>query len=197
MSNLELVEATIDATGFAFYIVKLPDEDVGDKLARASTQTGLICRMEYQDFLFAEFVVNLERLFHYVAEASGGEPDEQLELRNQIEEEIYKVNLALDPRGLVISKSGIIKLAGTGEGVPLIENSDWDRVLDQEDINPFIAFEEIEAVEGPDETDDLEDLLSDDLDSLGQVDTIERKWPRVNVVLNVRKFSKDVEKGFK
>lgn len=192
MSNLELIEVTLDATGFAFYIVGLPEDDVGDKLVRASTETGLVCRMEYQDFLFAEFVVNLERVFHYIAEVTGGDPNGQIEMRNLIEEEVYKVNPVFDPRGLVISKNGIIKVAGKGEGTPLVENSDWDRIFDSEDINPFIPFEEIKATEGPNETDDLKDLLSDDdLDSMGQVNTVERKWSRVNVVLNIRKFSRN------
>jgi len=64
MSNLELVEATLPDSEFSFYITKLPEEFIADKLALVSPETGVICQMEYQNFLFMELVLNLERLFH-------------------------------------------------------------------------------------------------------------------------------------
>ena len=45
MVNLELVEATLPDSGFSFYITKLPEELKEDKLALASPETGVICRM--------------------------------------------------------------------------------------------------------------------------------------------------------
>jgi len=189
MANPELVEVTLDEHGFSFYVVKLPPEAVEDKLALNSPETGLICRMEYQNFLYCELVVNLERMYRFIAENTGGDQAEQIKIREEVEREIYKVNPKLDPSGLIITKSGVIKPAGKGEGEPLVESADWDRILD--DLNPFIIFEEVDILE------QIPPLLGAEGDDnegppfLDSFDTVELKWERTNIVLNIRKFSPD------
>ena len=107
--TLELVEARLESRGFSFYVVDLPDDQLEDKLTFASSPTGLICRMEYQNFLFTEFVINLDRLFHFIGDAAGGDLEEQLVIRGELEEAIYKTNPLLDPDKLILTTSGLVK----------------------------------------------------------------------------------------
>jgi hypothetical protein len=187
MSKLELVEASLPDSDFSFYVTKLPEEHAEDKLALASPDSGIICRMEYQNFLFMELVLNLERLFHYMAETSGGDPEYQMRIRDHIEQEIYKVNPCLTPDKVVLTKGGVLKLASKAEGVILEKVAGWERQI--LDINPYIVIEEIEIIEEPTEME--LPTLGTDSSFMGRFDTIECKWERLNVDLKIRKFSKD------
>jgi hypothetical protein len=186
VSNLELVEATLPDSEFSFYITKLPEDLIADKLALVSPETGVICQMEYQNFLFMELVLNLERLFHYMAESSGGDPEFQVRLRDQIELEVYKANPMLSPDKVVLTKHGLLKRADKHEGTLLPELKGWDRRI--EDINPYIVVEEFEIVGVPDE---VMPPMPDDSSFMSRFDTVERKWDRLNIELKIRKFTKN------
>lgn len=186
MSKVEFVEVKLEKYGFSFYVMELPKGDVEDKLALASSDTGLVCRIDYQNFLFGEFIVNLERLFGFIAGQTGGEPEEQLSLRNKVAAKIYKVNPALDPANVVLTKSGILKPKGDWEGTPLSDNPDWHRPT--EEINPYVIIDEIEILDNPGSlipTDNDEPFFSEGFDS------IQVKWARLNIDLEIRKFSRD------
>lgn len=186
-NNLELVEATLPNSEFSFYITKLPEEFITDKLALVSPETGVICRMEYQNFLLMELVLNLERLFHYMAESSGGDPDYQIRLRNEIEAEIYKANPSLSPDRVVLTKQGLLKPADSAEGTLLPKLKGWDRQI--EDINPYVVVEEYEIIGVPDDI--IPTMPPDSSSFTSRFDTVERKWDRLNIELKIRKFTKN------
>jgi DNA polymerase III delta prime subunit len=185
MGNLELVEASLPDSDFSFYITKLPEGGIEDKLALASPESGVICRMEYQNFLYMELVLNLERLFHYMAETSGGDPDVQMKIREHIESEVYRVNPLLSPDKVVMTKGGVLRMSSKAEGIQLDKVSGWDREI--LDINPYIVVEEIEIIDAPEI-----DTPTIDMDPtyMGRFETVECKWDRLNVDLKIRKFSK-------
>ena len=188
MAKLELVEVTLDKYGFSFYVVSLPEDKVGDKLALGSPETGLISRVEYQNFLFSELVMNLDRLYQFLIENTGGDPDAQIKLRNLIEKEVCKVNPLFKPEDLLINSNGIIKLKEGNEGSPLTENPDWGRVP-EDAINPYVAIEEIQILDVPPE--DIMASMGIDPPFMDRFETVDVKWERVNLDLKIRKFSKD------
>lgn len=183
MADMELVEVKLGKYDFLFHIVRLPDNEVDDKLALVSSETGLICRMEYQNFLFTEFIVNLERLFRFFAETTGGDSEGQIELRNEVEKQVYEVNPILCPDGLLITKSGVIKRKG--KGTPLTKNIDWERVL--ADVNPYLVVEEVEIVDAPEGFASNEEVPR----PTNKFEMVERNWERPNLDLMVRKFTPD------
>lgn len=190
MGTLELVEASLPDSDFSFYITKIPEDHAEDKLALASPESGVICRMEYQNFLFMELVLNLERLFHYMAETSGADPDVQMKIREQIELEVYKTNPMLSPDKVVLTKGGVLKLASKATGTQLDKVSGWGRQI--LDINPYIVIEEIEIIDDPDVDIQIPPMdLGMDSTFMGRFETVERKWERLNVELKIRKFSKE------
>lgn len=191
MSSLELVEATLPGQDFSFYITKLPEEGVEDKLALASPETGIICRMEYQNFLFMELILNLERLFHYMAESTGGDPEHQLEVRNSIEAEIYRVNPNLSPDSVVLTKGGVLKVSSKAKGPLLKDVAGWDRRI--LDINPYVIIEEIEIEGSPRDT-DIANTYNDfphTTASSSSHPTVELHWDRLNIDLNIRQYTED------
>ena len=187
MTNLELVEATLPDSEFSFYVTKLPEDFIADKLALVSPETGVICQMEYQNFLFMELVLNLERLFHYMAESSGGDPDYQIKIRDQVELEIYKANPSLCPDKVVLTKQGLLKPADKADGTLLPKLKGWDRRI--ADVNPYIVMEEFEIITVPNE--EVMSPLPDSSSFTGRFDTVERKWDRLNIELKIRKFTKN------
>lgn len=186
MANQELIEVKLEEYGFSFHVMLLPKKDIEDKLALASDGSGLLCQMEYQNFLFVELVMNLERMFHFIADQTGGDPEEMIELRNKIIALVFTINPGLAPENLVITDSGIIKTKDKWEGVPLVDNSDWSRVT--EDINPLVIIEEVEIIETSDQLVPLDSVVPP---KTGNFDLIPVKWPRLNIVLQIRKFSKN------
>ena len=186
MSGRELVDVTLKDFGFTFQVVKLPEDSIEDKLALASSETGLVCKMQYQNFLFTETVLNLERLFHFMVETSGGDPQVQLAIRDLLEDGVYSVNPRLDPEELIINKNGIIKYKTSDEGVPLKENPDWHKVL--EEVNPYVVVEEVDIVDDPS---GLIDTDKDEAADFRHVDTVKKVWERTNLELEIRKFSRD------
>jgi intein/homing endonuclease len=182
---MDCIEVTLEGYGFTFRVAKVPKDEIEDKLALASTETGLMTRIGYQNFLFAELILNIERLYTFIGEVSGGEPEEQIKCRNKIEALIYDVNPIFNPENLVLSRTGVVKLAKKYRGTPLKENSDWYRLSD--DINPFIEFEEFTIV-------DESDILGEDEPlpaNYGIFETVQKKWDRLNLDLRIRKFGKE------
>lgn len=188
MAKLELVEATLETYGFSFYVVNLPDDQVEDKLALGSPETGLISKVEYQNFLFSELVVNLERLYQFLIENTGGDPEAQLKLRDLIEAEIYKVNAAFRPEDLVLNGNGIIKPKEGNEGTVLSDNPDWNRIP-EDSINPYVTVEEIQILDVAPE--DIMSAMGIEPPFLDRFDTVDVKWKRTNIDLKIRKFSKE------
>lgn len=187
MANLELVEVSLEGHGFSFYVVNLPDDQIDDALALVSPPSGYICQMEYQNYLFNTLIVNVERLFLFIAESSGGDPDVQIHLRDMIEVEIYKVNPKLDPENLVITKSGIIKVGPDSSGVPLKDIPEWDRII--EDLNPYIILEEFDIIPEPPDFSGAEE--NKDNEFIDRFETTTCNWKRANIELKIRKFSKN------
>ncbi len=194
MSKRELVEVTLEPFGFSFDVVKLPEEVVVDKLALFSSDTGLISRIEYQNYLFSETVLNLERLFHFIVETTGGDIGETIEMRHLVEEKIIGVNPSLDPNTLVITKTGVIKPAVLGEGIPLPNNGDWGKII--EDINPYIDIEEIELTDEDPDADPPQDpppgqITLDSPIFSANVPTEKVLWERTNIEVGILKYNKE------
>ncbi len=189
MSKRELVEVTLEPYGFSFDVVKLSEDVVVDKLALFSSDTGLISRIEYQNYLFSETVLNLERLFHFILETTGGDPAETVEMRHLVEEKIVEVNPALDPNTLIITKTGIIKPAVLGEGIPLPNNADWGKII--EDINPYVTVEEVELTDEDPDADPPPEPVVDSPIFTANVPTTRVRWERTGVDVDIFKFNKE------
>jgi len=121
-----------------------------------------------------------------MAESSGGDPDYQIKIRNEVEAEIYKANPMLSPDRVVLTKQGLLKPSDTAEGTLLPKLKGWGRQI--EDINPYIVVEEFEIISMSDE--DMPPM-PDSSSFTSRFDTVERKWDRLNIELKIRKFTKN------
>jgi hypothetical protein len=195
MSAGELVEVVLEGHGFTFTVVRLPKEVIIDKLALVSPSTGIITRTDYQNFVFSQTILNLERIFIFMTEKSST-PDEYVILRDSIIDLSYEVNPGLNPNILGLTTSGIIKPAVLCENCkPLEENPDWDRVPDA--FNPYVDIDLAEIM------DDIEEYSMDEEDAPPQpsffsdleppphLETVVRKWDRTNLELEVKRYGKE------
>lgn len=187
MAKFEIVEVSLEDLKFSFQVVRLPEEGIDDKLVQISTGTGLISRIEYQNFVFTEAVLNLERLFLFILETTLGEHEEQKQLRNQVEELVYTVNPSLRPDDLLFNSDGILKRPAEGrEGTLITENADW--LKDIGEINPYGMVEDsdLAGVTGglpPDEIPPPAPVTE-------STEYTTCKWTRPNLELKIRKYSK-------
>jgi hypothetical protein len=192
MSAGELVEVFLEEYGFTFTVVRLPKEAILDKLALASPNTGIITKTEYQNFVFCETVLNLERIFTFMTEAVSTNIEAYLKLKDQVIDLSYEVNPGLDPNILAITKNGIIKPAVLcSDCTPLTSNPDWNRL--PEAFNPFIDIDIAEIMDDIDEY-NLEEAppsLFSDLDPHPHKETEIKKWERTGLELEIKKYGKE------
>ena len=90
-----LTSVELKEYGFKFEVVKWPEDTIEDRLALASTDTGLICRMEYQDVIFNECLVNLDRVLKFIGDAAAGSQELAISIRNAIEAAIVELKNAI------------------------------------------------------------------------------------------------------
>lgn len=201
MSSRELIEVKLESYNFSFFVVRLPEDILLDRLAINSPQSGLISRIEYQNFIFNETVVNLDRLYRFIADTTGGDREEIKKIRDDVESLVYGINPTLDPNILIITKNGVIKPSSVAPGEPLPSNPDWDKGVDQ--LTPYLFFEELDIIDSPEDFLDAEDIFvdedvpvedKDDGDGVNlpsDIPVVEKKWVRSNLILGIRKFTKD------
>lgn len=196
-NKYELVEKKVKKYNFSYLVVSIPEDELGDKLIHVSPPegTGLISRTEYQNFLFTKFILDVNNMFLFMAKATGGDIEEQVKIREELEEGIYEVNPGLNPDNLVFSSGGVIRPNTSGNGTPLTENRAWDKDPDNEEINPFILVQEFEIFDDPaNMASSLADLANSEDEEeykFNDVPSVKKLWDRINVRIAIRKFSKN------
>lgn len=176
MSDYAVNDVVWPEYGLKFQIIKIPDADIEDKLALASPETGLVLHVEYQDFLFAKCIVDVDRVGRFIEETAYQNEELLFELRNQLEDMIVEVNPLFDPDNIVINGNGIMKLAAKSTGIALKENPDWDKKVDFLFISNHPEMDVYDT--GHDDTFDNEA-------------TVSRIWERANMQIRIKKLSKE------
>lgn len=193
MSAGELVEVVLEGHGFTFTVVRLPKEVIIDKLALVSPSTGIITRTDYQNFVFSQTILNLERIFMFMTEKSSS-VTEYVNLRDSIINLSYDINPGLNPSILSLTSSGIIKPSVICDDCsPLEDNPDWNRVPDA--FNPYADIDLAEIM------DDIEEYAMDEEDSEPSffsnlkppphLETVVRKWERTNLELEIKRYGEE------
>jgi hypothetical protein len=189
----KLVEVVLEGHGFTFTVVKIPKELIIDKLALISPSTGMITRTDYQNFIFSETILNLERIFIFMTEKSSS-ISEYVSLRDQVIDLSYEVNPGLNPNILSITPSGIIKPSIlTKDGKPLENNPDWNRVPDIS--NPYVDIDLAEIMGDIEEyamdDDNEQPSFFSDLKPPPHKETVIKKWERTNLELEIKKYDRE------
>jgi len=184
----------LEEAGFEVLILKIPVNEIEDKLAYLAKEKGQITKSYYEDFIIATCVANINQLLHHINQQMDDPPD-LLKVREELMACIIDINTLLDPDNLILNKNFVIKIKDgklkVGEKL-LTENKYWG-VSYYEDISKLQeTFEEehkkfIEEDEDKESKQSKEDVNKtvEDLDN-----TITQKWwKRINKYINVKKFN--------
>lgn len=185
LSNYEIYKAWINKADFEILVLKIPEEEIEDKLAYLAREKGIIPESFYEDFIIANCIANINQLLAHIKQQIGSASD-LLKIRNEIVIEILKVNKILEPSNLILNRNYVVKLKtgnklGDGEKL-LINNKNWNTsYYDEPQENDLIESnsklsEEIKNIE------DLEFIV------------VKKWWKRINRYIEIKQFlNKDIK----
>jgi len=127
-NNYDVFKMYLKITDFQCLILKLPEEELNDKLTILSAQNGNISKSFYEDFVVSNVVANVNQLIYHIRQKLVS-PQTLIQIRIELINCIIDINPLLDPKNLVINKNFVVKIKENdilkeGEKL-LIDNSNW------------------------------------------------------------------------
>ena len=182
----------LEEAGFEVLILKIPVNEIEDKLAYLAKEKGQITKSYFEDFVIATSVANINQLLYHINQQMDNPPD-LLKVREELMACIIGINEALDPNNLILNKNFVIKIkAGeleVGEKL-LIDNKYWS-VSYYEDINKLQETFEEEHKKVSDEDKKNKMSAEDDNKKIEDLDVaiVQKWWKRINKYIDVKKFN--------
>lgn len=178
---------------FEALILKIPEEELEDKLTYFVGEKGQITKSLFEDFIIATCVANVNQLlFHLNQQVSN--PPELIKVRDELLNHIFKVNPLLVPDNLVININHVVKLktgkrCKKGETL-LIKNKSWGTSYYDDLANVSEALEK-RLKQGT--VENQNDTPKKDIEELNYV-IVKKWWKRVNKYIEIKQYSEeDVE----
>ncbi len=202
--NYEVFKKYLKESDFNVLVLKLPADEIEDKLAYLAKEKGQITRSYYEDYIIAVCVANINQLLYHINQQITN-PPEILKVRAELMGTIIEINKSLDPNGLVLNRNDVVKIKkddklGEGEKL-LIKNKYWDISYyeDISDLNEsFTNNEEQKLNEGQkkEKPKDSKTIVSNEIKNVADLKyvQVEKWWKRINKYVTIKKFdSKDAE----
>lgn len=181
MSDNKLVEKVYyERIDFELIIVKLDKEEAEDKLTYFSNAKGKISKAVYDNFLIANCVGNVSKLFNKLARFSkDGEDIDFSDVHKEIVDIVLKYNPKLRYENIVINKNNVLKIRTSryklkeGE-IRLTDNPKWKETKNERSTKP-------------------KDNTSEDLKDINdlQYDVEKRWWKRIGKYVDIKKYKED------
>jgi len=182
----------LEEAGFEVLILKIPVNEIEDKLAYLAKEKGQITKSYFEDFVIATSVANINQLLYHINQQMDNPPD-LLKVREELMACIIGINEALDPNNLILNKNFVIKIkAGeleVGEKL-LIDNKYWS-VSYYEDINKLQETFEEEHKKASEEDKNNKISAEDANKKIEDLDAaiVQKWWKRINKYIDVKKFN--------
>ena len=186
----------LEKAGFEVLILKIPVDEIEDKLAYLAKEKGQITKSYYEDFTIATCVANINQLLYHLNQQVE-DPPNLLKVREELMGCIIEINTSLDPDNLMLNRNFVIKIKDgkldVGEK-SLTDNKYWD-VSYYDDINKLQeTFEDEHRKFTEEENDDAGQSRKGDIRKVEELEytTTQKWWKRINKYVTVKKFdSKD------
>jgi len=128
-NNYDVFKIYLKVADFQSIILKLPEDEINDKLTILSSQNGSITRSFYEDFVVSNCVANVNQLIYHIRQRLVS-PQVLIEIRSELMDCILDINPLLNPNNLIINKNSVVKLKKDmklkeGEKL-LIDNNNWE-----------------------------------------------------------------------
>lgn len=178
LSNYGVYKAWINEADFEVLVLKIPDDELEDKLAYLAREKGIIPQNLYEDFIIATCIANINQLLSHIKQQMSTPPD-LMEIRKEVVVEVLKINSALEPESLIINRNHVVKLktdAVLGDGEKLLtSNKSWGLSYydDSQGIDP-----NSEVTDGQPET-DMKTF---------KYTLVKKWWKRINQYIEIKQF---------
>jgi len=137
VSDYEIFKKYLEEGDFTVLILKIPVDEVEDKLAYLTKENGQIAKSYYEDFTIATSVDNINKLLYHLNQQKDDPPD-LIKLREELMALIIEINPSLDPNNLIINRNSVIKIKKDGDledGEKLLTDNKYWELSYYEDVN--------------------------------------------------------------
>lgn len=183
LSNYEIHKVWVKEADFEVLVLKIPDEELEDKLAYLAREKGIIPKSFYEDFLIANSVANINQLLSHIKQQMSS-PESLMKIREEIIVQVLKVNSLLEPYNLILNRNHVVKLKtkdklNDGEKL-LTDNKHWDiSYYEDSPENESVKNEPGKDPGLPKEMKDIENLEST---------KVKKWWKRINRYIEIKQF---------
>ena len=180
-NKYDVEQVYLESSAYNLLILKIPENEIDDKLTYLSREKGLIAKSLYDDFLIATCVANINQFLQHLNQ-KGTDLPKLNEIRAEVIEKILKVNKKLDPKNLILNKNHVIKLKkgkiNSKEEILLIKNEFWDKDIYKESEKN----EKAEVKLDKSNIKNIKDL---------EYATAEKFWKRIQHYVTIKQFNED------
>jgi hypothetical protein len=190
--DYEMHDVYCELLSFYLVILELPEEDIEDKLVHFAKDEGLISKVLFEDYLLANYVVNISQVLVKLTEDSISEDFNFLDLRTQMVNIVLEKNPSLNYDKLVINKNKVLKIKSRCKNIeettPLCDNPLWlynppTQMPDGQDLTNII--ENVNLIDGFEEEAGNSIIQMDDSSSYDKKD---KWWKRIGRYVSVKVF---------
>ena len=191
----EVSKKYLDDIDFHLLVLKIPEDEIEDKLAYLAREKGHISRSFYEDFAIATCIANINQLLFHMNKQSA--KLDILTVRKKIMEAIIEVNPLLSPDNLIINKNYVVKLKPEGDledgDRPLIDNKQWDAAYYEEIAKVYDEEENAKKKKSPPKppkTDKKPKLPREALQDVSDLECSEVKkwWRRIGQYITIKQY---------
>jgi len=182
---------------FEILVLKIPDNEIEDKLTYLSSEKGQITRSLFEDFIIATCIANVNQLLFHLNQQVTDPPD-LVKIRKELISYILEVNPLLEPRNLIINRNYVVK-PKTGRKkkgeMLLTENKRWPTSYYDDLVNVSKELDKIvpSSKNEDDNNDTPRDSQLKNIEDLG-FDIVKKWWRRISGYVEIKRFSPhDVE----
>jgi len=180
-NKYDVEQVYLESSAYSLLILKIPENEIDDKLTYLSREKGLIAKSLYDDFLIATCVANITQFLQHLNQ-KGTDLPKLNEIRAEVIEKILKVNKKLDPKNLILNKNHVIKLKkgkiNSKEEMLLIKNEFWNKDIYKESEKN----EKAEVKLDKSNIKNIKDL---------EYTTAEKFWKRIQHYVTIKQFNED------
>jgi len=180
-NKYEVKQVYIETASYNLLILKIPENEIDDKLTYLSREKGLIAKSLYDDFLIATCIANVNPFLQHLNQ-KGTDLTKLNKIREELIEKILEVNKKLNPINLVINKNHVLKLKKgrvSKDTILLTENELWDKDIYKESEKGIINGNKSRKKLDRSKIKNIKDL---------KYIAIQKFWKRIQQYITIKQF---------
>jgi len=204
MSNkgdYEVFKRYLNEADFSVLVLRIPDDEIEDKLAYLARDKGQISRSFFEDYIIATSVANINQLLYHLNQQLDV-PVDLIMVRAELMSTIIDINPPFDPTKLIVNKNSVIKVKKRDkleEGEKLLTDNKYWELSYYDDVKKNPDEDTSDVDEDPEYGRKLRKgskklkkkrLDSSELKNIEELeyDVVQKWWKRIGQYVEVKKF---------